>query len=349
MPVDRIASRRSRRQLTPQTIGYDEELENCELLYPESDAETPPISGSPSPLSIAPRTAPAPRVSHARQRPADHIPRPPNPFICFRTDYCVWNKQLDSGGVRDHRLVSKLAGQAWQALDSASREKYEAIAQEKKKQHALMYPDYAYMPTSRSGAKGKKRKAADDCDYEERPVPSKRRRRSRGSVQSLTLPARSSAPSPEWERLRTPELSPDTSSESPDPDLAGFRRIPSTASLHLELEHDCDFVATADIPPLDLYAGAPEQKKETKADRSLRPSSSFDVGTQFFKADISQQARDLCMWYNADGTQNTSISTIAFSPATGADPGLLPINYSAVKFTNPFQLEMEDLFHMDQL
>ncbi|KAJ7602044.1 high mobility group box domain-containing protein, partial [Mycena polygramma] len=76
------------------------------------------------------------------------IPRPPNSFICFRTDYCVLNKQLDSDAVRDHRVVSQLAGKAWKALPPTERKYYEDMAKQKKKEHAEMYPDYAYAPVS---------------------------------------------------------------------------------------------------------------------------------------------------------------------------------------------------------
>ncbi|KAJ7748538.1 hypothetical protein DFH07DRAFT_830130 [Mycena maculata] len=271
------------RRLSSQEIDSDDGWENCELLYPDSDPETSVSSSPQAPpsSSIVPPAAAAPRrKSHARQRSATHIPRPPNPFICFRSDYCVWNKQLDSGGVRNHRLVSKLAGEAWRALDIASRQKYEELAQEKKKEHRIRYPDYAYAPTpaSRLGGKGKKRRADDDCDYEDRPLPSKRRR-SRGlqlavdtdahvfdSLPSPTNttwkpngPARSPAPSPELERPQTPELSPNSSSESPNPDPSDFLRTPPVASYPELEDDDGDFVATADIPPLDLYANAPEQ------------------------------------------------------------------------------------------
>ncbi|KAJ6604151.1 hypothetical protein DFH09DRAFT_1067907 [Mycena vulgaris] len=282
MPVVRnISSRRSKRLSTQELISNDEDgWESCpgELLYPDSEPET---IASPAPQSrsaslIVPPPPPPSRPSHARQRPEDHIPRPPNPFIVFRSDYCVWNRQLDSGAVRDHRLVSKLAGQAWAALDSASRKKYEDLAREKKRLHAIQYPDYAYAPSSRSGGKGKKRKANDDRDYEER-MPQSKRRKSRGGAQPLNVTAcvesvnphsptncgrkqssltLTAAPSLDFSRSQTPELSPNSSSESPDPEPV--LRTPTATSLDLVYDDD-DFVPTADIPPLYLDADAPSE------------------------------------------------------------------------------------------
>ncbi|KAJ7139599.1 hypothetical protein C8R44DRAFT_764907 [Mycena epipterygia] len=370
--VRSVPSRVSQRSSTDD-VGSECESWPGELLYPDSDAETV-VSKSRSASPVVKSSPPPPtRTSHARQRPEHHIPRPPNPFILFRTDYCVLNKQAP-GGVRDHRMVSRLAGQAWNQLDMVSREKYVVRAEERKRLHAIQYPDYSYAPSSRS--KGKKRKAEDDCDYEERVPQSKPRRRSpRGSAQSLGVgvvvdaespsptdstrkrarlapTTRSASPSPELDRSQTPELSPNTSSESPDPEP-----ILHTPTTSLQLVHDVDdFVPTADIPPLDLYADAPDKKKVIEIDHSLRPSLSYDVGSQFFKAEIPKQARDVCMWYNTDGTYNASNETSSDSwPNDAAD--LLPINYSAVQFTNPFagwpgpalELEIEELIHADHL
>jgi hypothetical protein len=247
-----------------------------ELLYPDSDPETASDSTSQSRSStptVHPAQGPPVRqVSHARRRSADHVPRPPNSFILFRSDYCVRNKQLDSEAVRDHALVSQLAGKAWRALSPAARKEYEDIAQEKKKEHAEKYPGYTYSPTSRSGGKGKKRKAADDGDYEERARQSKQRTRaqplrvvveSQGSFSSanstrkgscVAPTVRTSASSPELARSQTPELSPNSSSssESPDPDPV----ICTPAITHPQ---DDDFVPTSEIPPLNLYAPTSEE------------------------------------------------------------------------------------------
>lgn len=263
----------------------DDVWEDCgDLLYSDSDAE-PTISEPTFPVvhsavtspkrtsSVVHPSAGSPRASHARQRSGDHIPRPPNAFICFRSAYCLLEKQK-TDGQRDHRIVSKDAAIAWHKSSKTVRTKYKLIAEEKKQQHAKMYPGYAYSPGSRrgSGEKGKKRKADDDWDYEER-VPRSKRRGSQTVAQRLReapaakskrtgyspsaasstrkrsrVVAAPSALSPEIERAETPELSPNTSVESPDSEL----RTPVDTS-HPTFDDD-DFVPTAHIPHLDLDA-----------------------------------------------------------------------------------------------
>ncbi|KAJ6501573.1 hypothetical protein C8R47DRAFT_1211147 [Mycena vitilis] len=363
--VHSVPSRRSRR-LSQEAISHadDDEWESPgELLYPDSDTETsssnlesthPPVRSAPA----VPR-----RTSHARQRPEHHIPRPPNSFICFRTDYCVLNKQLDSDAVRDHRVVSQLAGKAWKALLPADRKYYEDMAKQKKKEHAEMYPDYAYAPASRPIVKGKKRKADDDCDYEER-LPQLKRRRGRGQTPSLSvvvdstgsgssplstdtpycLPptARSCVPIPEFaSSSQTPELSPNSSSESPntEPSL----RTPAMAFPQTFDDDREDFVPTSDIPHLDLYAGASVPKKD------INPGAVLESHSQCFKPEVPKQMREVFLCYSSDGTY-----TVPAAPAHPDETYVCAINYDEVQFTNPFEpssnfgMEMEELFHMDR-
>ncbi|KAJ7837206.1 hypothetical protein B0H14DRAFT_2792037 [Mycena olivaceomarginata] len=348
----------------PVTQNQDDESLG-ELLYPDSDSETDTSA------HVAPHQAIRP--SHGRKRPDHHIPRPPNAFICFRSEYCERNKRLPDGEiVRNHRVVSIDAGHAWRALTAAGRKKYEYIAKVKKELHAQMYPNYSYSPSvPRPGVKmgsGKKRKASDDdCDYEEREPQSKRRRSQPRAPRlvvdagspalslisgplygsSLAPAARSSAPSPEPPRSQTPELSPKSSSSYESPDLV----LNTPAITFPQVVEDDDFVPTSAIPPLDLYAASSE-KKDGRVGRYHRSSSLYDVGSQFFKADVPSQTRDLCMWYNNDGTYFEPTADAPLPQSSWDDYetyGLMPINYEEVQFSNPFELEMMAQFvHMDR-
>ncbi|KAF8213617.1 high mobility group box domain-containing protein, partial [Mycena galopus ATCC 62051] len=74
------------------------------------------------------------------------IPRPPNCYILFRSNYCVENKKLGSKAELDHRVVSKMASIAWNALSRADKKPWEDRAREKKIEHAQNYPGYSYSP-----------------------------------------------------------------------------------------------------------------------------------------------------------------------------------------------------------
>ncbi|KAJ7811171.1 hypothetical protein B0H14DRAFT_2860983 [Mycena olivaceomarginata] len=339
MPVERSTpSYWSRR-------GADQDDESLgELLYPDSDSETDASA------HVAPHQAIRP--SHGRGRPDRHIPRPPNAFICSRSEYCELNKWLPDGEiVRNHRVVSIDAGHAWRALPAAGRKKYKYIAK--------MYPNYSYSPSvPRPGVKGgsgKKRK-------EHAPESKRCRNRPRApqlvvdegspalsiisgplDESSLAPAARLSAPSPEPPRSQTPELSPKSSSSYESPDFV----LHTPAITFPQVVEDDDFVPTSPIPPLDLYAASSEEKDEIE--RYHRSSLLYEVGSQFSKADVPSQTCDLCMWYNNDGTYLTADAPLPQSSWEDHKVyGLMVINYEEVQFSNPFELEMMAQFvHMD--
>jgi len=72
-----------------------------------------------------------------------HIPRPPNPFILFRTDFL---KKLSSDPGVDHVEISKAAGRAWNALPAEEKRHWAEEAQLRKDAHQRMYPDYKFRP-----------------------------------------------------------------------------------------------------------------------------------------------------------------------------------------------------------
>ncbi|KAJ6519338.1 hypothetical protein C8R45DRAFT_18896 [Mycena sanguinolenta] len=382
MPVHRtIPSRRSRKTSVPQTVieeDGDGSEGDLELLYPDSDIEgdSPSTTSHASPVHMVPR-------AHSRRRSAHHIPRPPNSFICFRTYFCQLNNER-AEGVRDHSILSQQAGKAWRALSPAEKKKFEDIAQQKRILHAQMYPHYTYSPAARTGGKGNlKKKQADDRDYEDyAPQPKRRKSRARarhlglriavldvvsehedalsfvGSEDSL-IP-RSSAPSPEPSLSQSPVLSPNSppsSSESPDPVLC----TPTLAFPEPIRVLDDEFVPTSDIPFLDLNAKVEDIQKvedtlkveDTKIQRFQRTPSLHHVGSQsFFKPDIPSQTRNTCTWHPTYSSDGTYILPTPFSPQSSppADEYVVPINYDAVQFSNPFtlgsfELEMSSFDH----
>ncbi|KAJ7814426.1 hypothetical protein B0H14DRAFT_2850480 [Mycena olivaceomarginata] len=319
MPVERSTPSSS---IAESVVEDDESL--GELLYPDSDSETDTSA------HVAPHQAIRP--SHGRGRPDRHIPRPPNAFICSRSEYCELNKWLPDGEiVRNHRVVSIDAGHAWRALPAAGRKKYKYIAK--------MYPNYSYSPSvPRPGVKGgsgKKRKvrATTGTTRSMHLSPSAMRALPALSIISGPLDESSLAPAA---RL-TPELSPKYSSSYESPDFV----LHTPAITFPQVVEDDDFVPTSPIPPLDLYAASSEEKDEIE--RYHRSSLLYEVGSQFSKADVPSQTRDLCMWYNNDGTYLT-----ADAPSAPVVYGLMVINYEEVQFSNPFELEMMAQFvHMD--
>ncbi|KAI0638968.1 hypothetical protein C8Q77DRAFT_1069169 [Trametes polyzona] len=124
---------------------------------PEVDPESPP--SSPEQLAVDASQ----RTSHSRKKKPGHIPRPPNAFMIFRSD--LWNKEkIKSTVERDHRQISRIAGNLWNSLTDAERAPYQHLAEEAKKEHARKYPQYKYSPIYRREKPAKRKPKQDHSE-----------------------------------------------------------------------------------------------------------------------------------------------------------------------------------------
>ena len=109
------------------------------------------------------------RTSHSRKKKEGHIPRPPNAFMIFRSE--LWRKEKVKRTVeRDHRNISRIAGALWNRLSTTDQVPYRRAAEEAKRIHAQLYPDYKYAPVyhrdrrAQPKAKADHKKKAQRCD-----------------------------------------------------------------------------------------------------------------------------------------------------------------------------------------
>ena len=105
------------------------------------------------------------------QEPLEHIPRPPNAFMLYRSH--LWDKIKASlaageGSSKDQTNFSKAAGQRWGQEPAKVRKYWEGRAAAAKAAHKERYPDYKYSPRKagepkpkRKAASGRKKRAAD--------------------------------------------------------------------------------------------------------------------------------------------------------------------------------------------
>ncbi|KAI0325623.1 hypothetical protein GY45DRAFT_210794 [Cubamyces sp. BRFM 1775] len=125
---------------------------------PEVDLESPHL---PSPVRAA--AISSQRSSHSRKKKPGHIPRPPNAFMIFRSE--LWNKEkIKSTVERDHRQISRIAGNLWNSLTDDERAPYQERAEEAKRLHAQTYPQYKYSPIYRRDKPTKRKPKQDHSD-----------------------------------------------------------------------------------------------------------------------------------------------------------------------------------------
>lgn len=108
-----------------------------------SSGPSTPSSCSPTtPTDVAPSPAPTSRKSRK-----DHIPRPRNAFIIFRSQYVKLHMNDDKE--RQNEL-SKVVGRVWQSMSAVEKAPFCELACLEKDNHVAMYPDYVFAPKRKS-------------------------------------------------------------------------------------------------------------------------------------------------------------------------------------------------------
>ncbi|KAF7986215.1 hypothetical protein HWV62_38652 [Athelia sp. TMB] len=139
---------------------------------PASSGSSVGLSRSSTPTTT-PASSPAPpsqpktvtKTVAKRGQPPDHIKRPANAYICFRSEFC---KSKPAELERHNANVSKITGLAWRQLGPEERRPYEAMAERKKAEFVAMYPDWVFKPRRDLPAKKPRKKQTRTADDAER-------------------------------------------------------------------------------------------------------------------------------------------------------------------------------------
>lgn len=186
--------------------------------------------------------------THNRVRDKEHVARPPNAFMVYRS-YVWYTKQLEDNDEKNLSSVSRLAGRSWQVMSDQARYPFRQVADIAKREHAARNPDYKYAPTSRSQTSQKKpTRRASRAKVKAKVKETATHRNA--SFDSLPL-SKEATPTP----ASTPSASsghsssPSSPSSPPTPPTA----VPLQCELNLpppspELKYPCDLDHT-DYPP----------------------------------------------------------------------------------------------------
>jgi hypothetical protein len=105
---------------------------------------------------------PAPRrPGHSKKKPDDHIPRPPNAFILFRSSF-IKGQHVPTEVETNHSTLSKIIGLTWKNLPNDERQLWHSRARTALDEHKRKFPQYAFRPTQGRGKGGpEKRKVRE--------------------------------------------------------------------------------------------------------------------------------------------------------------------------------------------
>ncbi len=98
-------------------------------------------------------------TAHRRRKAPNHIPRPPNAFILFRSSF-IKSRHVSTEVETNHSTLSKIIGLTWQNLSEAERQKWHAQAKLALDEHKRQFPQYSFRPvhTKSKGGASERRK-----------------------------------------------------------------------------------------------------------------------------------------------------------------------------------------------
>jgi hypothetical protein len=129
--------------------------------------ETSPVESAEPASSLFPSnpegTGPK-KPGHGKKKADDHIPRPPNAFILFRSSF-IKSRHVSTEVETNHSTLSKIIGLTWQNMPHEERQIWHSKAKVAQAEHKRKFPDYAFRPShvkSKSSATtGEKRKVRE--------------------------------------------------------------------------------------------------------------------------------------------------------------------------------------------
>ncbi|KAF8826017.1 hypothetical protein HHX47_DHR6000786 [Lentinula edodes] len=113
--------------------------------FPEGDLDS---VGNPFPPSNTMLSFSTRRPRTAKKNVVDHIPRPANAFMLFRSDFLKQRHKPGSLEI-NHCSLSKTIGTRWKLLTDEEKAVWYSKATIEKAKHQEMYPEYRYRPSYR--------------------------------------------------------------------------------------------------------------------------------------------------------------------------------------------------------
>ncbi|EIN08125.1 hypothetical protein PUNSTDRAFT_143817 [Punctularia strigosozonata HHB-11173 SS5] len=127
----------------PTTIAFATNITPGTFNDPPSPSLEEPAESLLFPPSDTPSTPK--KAAHSKKKAPDHIPRPPNAFILFRSSF-IKSQHVRSEVETNHSTLSKIIGITWQNLPADERRIWQAKARAALDEHKRKWPSYAFRP-----------------------------------------------------------------------------------------------------------------------------------------------------------------------------------------------------------
>ncbi|KAF8982016.1 high mobility group box domain-containing protein [Cyathus striatus] len=128
------------------------------------------------------------KKSHARKQPANHIPRPRNAFMLFRSDL-IRQKKIPPEVENDQGNISRIAGTLWRSMSPEDKQPWLTMAIQEKQLHCSLHPGYRYAPIGPRRRKGTTQTQAPVPEKVQKRVQERERPKVKASWGPLDFPS----------------------------------------------------------------------------------------------------------------------------------------------------------------
>ena len=92
-------------------------------------------------------------MNNKASKTVQHIPRPPNPFMCFRMERGRELRETHESTIKEAK-ISTILSREWHLMPPAEKDHWRAVAAEAKIEHKRKYPNYKYQPRKKKTRQG---------------------------------------------------------------------------------------------------------------------------------------------------------------------------------------------------
>ncbi|KAG1908514.1 uncharacterized protein F5891DRAFT_17319 [Suillus fuscotomentosus] len=124
---------------TSSTSSINSPKSSSELLFPSSFPSSAALASMPIPCSRG----------YSRSKDPDHVPRPRNAFMLFRSAFAAAQK-IGTNIERDNRHITRIIAHCWNRLSESEKQVWRTKAATEKAVHAIKYPNYRFHPVLRA-------------------------------------------------------------------------------------------------------------------------------------------------------------------------------------------------------
>lgn len=171
----RTASARGKRKQAAAAAAEDQDAPGTIAFAPSLTPDTffdPPAQEDPTapaesllfPDLEQREDSPAPprpsRSAHSKKKPEDHVPRPANSFILFRSAF-IRNQHVTASVETNHSTLSAIIGRTWKGLSKKEKAFWNHKAKMALEEHRRKFPEYTFRPLHNKSKAATKRKVRE--------------------------------------------------------------------------------------------------------------------------------------------------------------------------------------------